>query len=69
MAQNVKAPAGQGEGFGKLSAVGTADISPVQPSSLEIQLRRLQARYGYSPAYASVIAGHAYGVADDRRAR
>ncbi|POR42702.1 hypothetical protein CRT23_11250 [Methylobacterium sp. V23] len=61
MPQNVKTPAGQGEGFGRIVA-SQADIHSIAPSLLEIQMRRLRARYGLSLAHASVVAEQAYAV-------
>lgn len=44
-------------------SVGT-DGPEIAPTPLEIQTARLRAQYVLSPAVASLIAAHAYGVAD-----
>ena len=70
MAHNVKTPAGaNGRGSGRDVVASQADVLPVAPSSVEIQMRRLRARYGFSYERAAVEASHCYGVAEDWRTR
>ena len=68
MSQNVKTPAGQGEGFGS-DVASQADIYSIAPSLLEIQMQRLRARYGLSLAHAAVVAEQAYAVPETWESR
>lgn len=61
MPQNVKTPAREGEGFGR-DVASQADTSSIASSLLEIQMRRLRARYGLSLAHAAVVAEQAFAV-------
>ena len=66
MPQNIKTPAGQGEGSGRDVALH-ADIASVALSHLEIQIQRLQKRHGLSLAHAGVVVEQVFGALDAGR--
>lgn len=62
MPQNIKTPAGQGEGFGNSVVASQADNVSIASQSRFYQAKKLAARFGVSLAHANVIAEQAYAV-------
>jgi len=62
MPQNVKTPAGQGEGFGRGVVASQADSYSLASHHRFYQAKKLAARLGLSLAHAAVVAEQAYAV-------